>query len=274
MSWQPIFNLAIGILAVVIGSSIIDWLNLKRGNKAKTRNHYAISSRSFLASVVASLIAGFLLSYIPQITSGRDYGPCTRITPPVLFREDFTRNLQTLYDQAVDRGIAAAGFSWGPLSTDGSMTIEELGKNNWALRFHRDITADPATTTGLEIPIRGEVLKGKLIEIRALVKYENIVSGKPYYKSGQLNLFYRVPHDNQPADSVWEAVQMMSGTSDGWQNVAAKPDSLYRAGKATPSVMAVDISRNADNHMNLTIGLQQCTGTLWFDHIEIVHISM
>lgn len=185
-----------------------------------------------------------------------------------LFREDFNDSLNTLYAKR-QRGIATTGLGWSPLSPQGRMAIVKLGVGKGALELRRGAERDSESVTGLGIPIDGEALRGKRIQLRACVKGDSIARGRASFNIGQCNLYYDVRQGTgNPLKDVWEAVPGMEGTF-GWTRVAAQADTTFRRSQV-PWTSWLAIPTEASTDMHLIVSLQGCKGTLLVDWIEIV----
>lgn len=178
-----------------------------------------------------------------------------------LFFEDFSGNLNDLYVARQRKGTT--GLGWSPLSPQGRIeTVALPDGHNWALKLTRDAESDSESVTGLGIPIDGEELRGKRIQLRAVVKADSIRRGKASFNTGQCNLYYDVRQGTSaPLKDVWEAVPGLEGTFD-WKRVAAQADTAFKRSQ-TPCTTWLAIPTEASVDMHLVVSLQGCKGTMW-----------
>jgi hypothetical protein len=118
----------------------------------------------------------------------------------------------------------------------------------------------------LEKDIKPESLQGKKIMIRASIKYSNIQGGKEDWQKGKLCLKFTLGEN-----TYYEDVQGLGGSED-WFTYYAHEDAskdriLDNTNEDDPYMIL--IPKNATNIV-LYIGLQDCSGEIFFSNILIV----
>lgn len=110
------------------------------------------------------------------------------------------------------------------------------------------------------------VIRGKKIQLKGSIKTENIISGGKSWEIGQLGIKFKIE------DKVfYECVQNLSGTSD-WDNYSAQEDGTDIRDNTDNGPYVFYIPENAKN-VTLYLGLQNCTGTIFFKEIKVVEVK-
>jgi len=109
-------------------------------------------------------------------------------------------------------------------------------------------------------------INGKKIKLEGLIKTENIIKGEDTSDIGQLVLKFQVNNK-----SVYEAVPNLKGTKD-WQKYKAHEDKTTEIDDANMGSYIFHVPKDAKN-VTLYLGLQNCTGTIYFKDVLIVEIA-
>jgi len=111
-----------------------------------------------------------------------------------------------------------------------------------------------------------EIVNGKNIKISGTIKLQDVIVG-PNVRTdkGQLCLEYTVQ-----GITFYEAVQNLLGTSD-WDVYYARNDGRYTQNDTEFGDYVFSVPENAKN-VRLYLGLQNCTGTIYFKDVSIFEV--
>lgn len=110
------------------------------------------------------------------------------------------------------------------------------------------------------------MIRGKKIQLKGYIKTENIISGGRSWEIGQLGIKFQIEDI-----TFYECVQNLSGTSD-WDNYSAQEDGSDTRDNTENGPYVIYIPENAKN-VTLYLGLQNCTGTIYFKNIKVIEVK-
>jgi len=111
-----------------------------------------------------------------------------------------------------------------------------------------------------------KIARGKILRLEGDIKFENIKRGEQSYEIGQLAIKFQV------GDKwIYEAVQNLVGSSE-WKTYFAHEDGRSIIDNTDKGSYMFMIPENAENVI-LYLGLQNCTGTIYFKNIRIIWIQ-
>jgi hypothetical protein len=108
----------------------------------------------------------------------------------------------------------------------------------------------------------------KNIKIISNIKFVNIIKGKEPWKTGKLCL--KVISGN---DTLFHQINELEGTSDGWTEFNANADGRelnYYYNENEPYEIKIPLEATK---IILYLGLQNCSGTIYFSDVKIVEIE-
>jgi hypothetical protein len=108
-----------------------------------------------------------------------------------------------------------------------------------------------------------KIARGKMLSLKGDIKLENIKRGEQPYEVGQLAIKFQVGEK-----WVYEAVQNLKGSSD-WNTYSAHEDGSTDIDNTDKGSYVFKIPENAENVI-LYLGLQNCTGTIYFKNIRVL----
>lgn len=262
--------LAIGVLTSIFAQDlrchvprVLRWI-VSRILRAWTGPNW---KSTVLIAVSAGAIAFLGAKEIEKISSRHALPPeLQESRRRILFLEDFDETVvEELCSAPQDRGPAARSEVWMPMWGEGDIRTEPTERvNNWALCVHRERPILGGRETYLRIPIDGNALRGKTVELCARVKGLNITQGPLFYQRGGFNLALML----SDGDTLYLADRDLV-SSFQWRRVYAREDST-RQQDDTPNIQQIRIPDDVSESMILNVGLQNCEGSIWFDWIAIL----
>lgn len=108
-----------------------------------------------------------------------------------------------------------------------------------------------------------KLVVGKHVKLSALIRHENIVAGSKPWEIGQLSIKFRVNEEK-----VYESVQDLIGSSD-WSLHFAHNDGDTDLDYSEYGDYVFKVPDNA-SQVRLYLGLQNCTGTIYFKDLKVI----
>jgi hypothetical protein len=108
-----------------------------------------------------------------------------------------------------------------------------------------------------------KIARGKMLKLKGDIKTENIKRGTQSFEIGQLAIKFQMGDK-----CIYEAVQNLVGTSD-WNTYSAHEDGSSGIDNTDKGSYVFKIPEDAQNVI-LYLGLQNCTGTIYFKDINVI----
>lgn len=109
-------------------------------------------------------------------------------------------------------------------------------------------------------------IKGKKVQLKGFIKTDDVKRGGQSWEVGQLGIKFNVENK-----IFYECVQNLEGTSD-WDHYSAQEDGSDNRDNTENGPYVFYVPENAKN-VTLYLGLQNCTGTIYFTDITVVEIK-
>ncbi|MDY0077222.1 MAG: hypothetical protein RBR87_08085 [Bacteroidales bacterium] len=111
-----------------------------------------------------------------------------------------------------------------------------------------------------------QLLRGKDVKLQAEIKLIDVVTGNQSYEQGQLCIKYNVN-----GEDYYAAVQNLSGSAE-WDTYFAHEDGSKPLDNTQWGSYVFHIPQEANNII-LYLGLQNCSGEIYFSNLEIFEIT-
>lgn len=108
-----------------------------------------------------------------------------------------------------------------------------------------------------------KIARGKMLRLKGDIKFENIKRGEQSYEKGQLQIKFQVG-----GKWIYESVQNLKGSSE-WNTYSAQQDGDSNIDNTDKGSYVFKIPENAEDVI-LQLGLQNCTGTIYFKNIRVI----
>lgn len=108
-----------------------------------------------------------------------------------------------------------------------------------------------------------KIARGKMLSLKGDIKLENVKKGEQFFEIGQLQIKFQVG-----GNWIYESVQNLKGSSE-WNTYSAQQDGNSNIDNTDKGSYVFKIPENAENVI-LQLGLQNCTGTIYFKNIRVI----